>query len=151
MKKFITEFGRGLIDLFAVIVLIGIVIMSLGAFVGSPNPLNGIVFLVVGMVIFILTFYLLYLLIDIKDNTSSINDLLKEYLEKNTDTVYANEGRVSTKENNITKKAKDSQEKADDIVVRKALEKLIELRDKGMISLEEFNIKQDELLKVSHK
>lgn len=151
MKKFITEFGRGLIDLFAVIVLIGIVIMSLGAFVGSPNPLNGIVFLVVGMVIFILTFYLLYLLIDIKDNTSSINDLLKEYLEKNTDTVCVNESRVSTKENNITKKAKDSQEKADDIVVRKALEKLIELRDKGMISLEEFNIKQDELLKVSHK
>lgn len=106
MKKFVTEFGRGLIDLFAVIVLIGIVVMSLDAF-HSSNPASGITILVVGMIVFILTFYLLYLLIDIKDNTSSINNLLTEYLKgEASEVIHLDENKVSTRRNNSSKKIK---------------------------------------------
>ena len=78
MKDFITEFGRGLIDLIAIIVLFGIIIFAMSTLIN-----NGfwacITILLVGLIAFVLSFYLLYLLIDIKDNTRDISNLLKNH------------------------------------------------------------------------
>lgn len=78
MKDFITEFGRSLIDLFAVIILIGIVVLSIGA-LWNEGLTASITILLGGLIVFILSFYLLYLLIDIKDNTRDINNILKNH------------------------------------------------------------------------
>ncbi len=74
MKKFIVDFGRGLIDFSAWIVLLLIVIS--GIVILFANPLAGIGTLLLGLIIFIAFYYLIYLLIDIRD-------LLKEVVEKN--------------------------------------------------------------------
>lgn len=74
MKKFIVNFGRGLIDFSAWVVLLLIVIS--GIVILFANPLAGIGTLLLGLIIFIAFYYLIYLLIDIRD-------LLKEVVEKN--------------------------------------------------------------------
>lgn len=70
MKKFIIDFGTGLIDLCAWIILLGILLA--GAITMLTDPLCGICIFIVGFVLFIAMFYLLYLLIDIKENLDKI-------------------------------------------------------------------------------
>lgn len=73
MKKFIVEFGRGLIDVSAWIVLIFIVLIGIVSL--FTNPLAGIGIIVIGLIMFVAFYYLLYLFIDIRD-------LLKAIVEK---------------------------------------------------------------------
>lgn len=70
MKKFIINFGTGLIDLCAWLILLGILLS--GAITMLTDPLCGIGIFIVGFVLFIAMFYLLYLLIDIKENLDKI-------------------------------------------------------------------------------
>ena len=73
MKKFIVDFGRGLIDFSAWIVLLLILIS--GIVMLFANPLAGIGTILIGLIIFVAIYYLIYLLIDIRD-------LLKEVAQK---------------------------------------------------------------------
>ena len=70
MKKFIIDLGTGLIDLCAWIILLGILLF--GAITMLTDPLYGIGIFIVGFVLFISMFYLLYLLIEIKENLDKI-------------------------------------------------------------------------------
>lgn len=74
MKNFIVNFGRGLIDLNAWIILAIIVITAIVML--FSQPLLGIAVLLIGLMLFVSFYYLLYLFIDIRD-------LLKEIVDKN--------------------------------------------------------------------
>ena len=76
MKKFIVTFGRGLIDFSAWIVLLLILIS--GIVMLFANPLAGIGTILIGLIIFVAIYYLIYLLIDIRD-------LLKEVAQKESE------------------------------------------------------------------
>ena len=76
MKKFIVDFGRGLIDFSAWIVLLLILIS--GIIMLFANPLAGIGTILIGLIIFVAIYYLIYLLIDIRD-------LLKEVAQKESE------------------------------------------------------------------
>lgn len=76
MKKFVVDFGRGLIDFSAWIVLIVIIISGIISFVTAPLVGFSIIFL--GLVLFVAFYYLIYLFVDIRD-------LLKEFVEQNRD------------------------------------------------------------------
>lgn len=76
MKKFIVDFGRGLIDFSAWIVLLLILIS--GIVMLFANPLAGIGTILIGLIIFVAIYYLIYLLIDIRD-------LLKEVAQKESE------------------------------------------------------------------
>lgn len=78
MKDFIVNFGRGLIDFSAWAIFLLIFIG--GIFMLFLNPLIGIAILLIGTIIFVTFYYLLYLFIDIRD-------LLKETVEKNKSNV----------------------------------------------------------------
>lgn len=80
MKKFIINFGRGLIDFSAWVVLVLIVL--LGIITLFTNPLAGIGILLIGLVLFVALYYLIYLFIDIRD-------LLKDLVAKD-DTKSSN-------------------------------------------------------------
>lgn len=73
MKKFIVNWGRGLIDFCSWAVLI-LIILS-GVICLFANPFLGIGILLIGLILFIALSYLLYLFIDIRD-------LLKEIVER---------------------------------------------------------------------
>ena len=76
MKKFIINFGNGLIDLAAWVTLVALVITSI-ALMFSENFLYGIGVLLIGLVIFVATFYLIYLAISVNDNLEEIKCELK--------------------------------------------------------------------------
>ncbi len=73
MKKFIVDFGRGLIDISAWVVLAGIIVS--GIIMLFANPFAGIITLLAGLIGFIAFYYLIYLFIDIRD-------LLQEIVQK---------------------------------------------------------------------
>lgn len=73
MKNFIVDFGRGLIDFSAWVVLI--LILVVGIITLFTQPLAGIGILLIGLVLFTSFYYLIYLFIDIRD-------LLKEIVTK---------------------------------------------------------------------
>lgn len=82
MKKFIVNSGRGLIELSAWVILI--VILVLGFVSLLSEPLTGICIILIGLVLFIAVFYLLYLFIDIRD-------LLKEIVDKKNEKDTVND------------------------------------------------------------
>lgn len=74
MKKFVVDFGRGLIDFSAWIVLI--VIVLTGIFLFGTEPVGGFLTIFLGLILFVAFYYLIYLFVDIRD-------LLKEIVEQN--------------------------------------------------------------------
>lgn len=76
MKKFVVDFGRGLIDFSAWIALIVIIISGIISFVTAP--LVGFSIILLGLVLFVAFYYLVYLFVDIRD-------LLKELVKQNKD------------------------------------------------------------------
>lgn len=97
MKKFIIDFGKGLIDISAIIWLL---IISLGliiAFVITSSQDSFIAMIVTGiaalvaLIIFVLSYFLLYLLIDINDNLIEINSKLQsKSLKKKSKEEHSN-------------------------------------------------------------
>lgn len=97
MKKIIIDFGKGLIDISAIIWLL---IISLGliiAFVITSSQDSFIAMIVtgiaalVGLIIFVLSYFLLYLLIDINDNLIEINSKLQsKSLKKKSKEEHSN-------------------------------------------------------------
>lgn len=88
MKKFIVDFGRGLIDFSAIILLVIIFLGTIGAMglsLGTENWFFSILYaLLMGIVfflIFVISYYLLYLFIDIRDNLEELNKNVKELNE----------------------------------------------------------------------
>ena len=97
MKKIIIDFGKGLIDISAIIWLL---IISLGliiAFVITSSQDSFIAMIVTGiaalvaLIIFVLSYFLLYLLIDINDNLIEINSKLQsKSLKKKSKEEHSN-------------------------------------------------------------
>lgn len=77
MQKFIVDSGKVLIDVCAWIILVAIILAA--AISMFTDPFCGICIFFIGLVLFISMFYLLYLLIDIKENL----DKIVEQNEKN--------------------------------------------------------------------
>ena len=70
MKNFIVGCGRVLIDIGAWIILLAILIF--GIVLLFQQPLAGLGVLIIGTIVFVSVFYLLYLFIDIKDKLDII-------------------------------------------------------------------------------
>lgn len=79
MKKFIVDFGRGLIDFSAWVVLAVIIVAGIMSFF-SNEPLLGIGILCIGLILFVASYYFIYLFIDIRD-------LLKIIVEKDNENM----------------------------------------------------------------
>lgn len=78
MKKFVIDCGRGLIDVSAWIIVIAIIIAGFNAGV------LGMLIVPLGILAFVIVYYFLYVLIDIRDNLQEINSKInKEKYESN--------------------------------------------------------------------
>jgi len=71
MKNFIINSGRILIDISAWIVAAAILICGIAGLL-SDEPFVGLLILLFGTIAFVLTYYILYLFIDIKDKLDII-------------------------------------------------------------------------------
>lgn len=78
MKKFVVDFGRGLIDFSAWIVLT--VIILVGLFLFTTEPLAAFFEILIGLILFVAFYYLIYLFVDIRD-------LLRELVEQNKNSI----------------------------------------------------------------
>lgn len=77
MKNMILAMGEVLLNIFVILgILIGIISILDGA--------QGILFGIIIMIIVVITTFLLYLLIDIRDKISENNELLNEILKNNS-------------------------------------------------------------------
>ena len=77
MKNMILAMGEMLLNIFVILgILIGIISILDGA--------QGIVFGIIIMVVVVITTFLLYLLIDIRDKISENNEFLKEIFKNNS-------------------------------------------------------------------
>ncbi len=82
MKKFVVDSGASLIELSAWIVLFALIIVSVVMMFG--DFITGLLILLVGIVLFILFYFSLFLLIDINDNLTEINSKLGKKKAKDT-------------------------------------------------------------------
>lgn len=82
MKKFVVDSGASLIELSAWIVLFAVIIVSVVMMFG--DFITGLLILLVGIVLFILFYFSLFLLIDINDNLTEINSKLGKKKAKDT-------------------------------------------------------------------
>lgn len=80
MKKFVVSFGKNLINITAWLWILIIVVFTVVAFINVPTDENsGIACSVIvltsltAIVVFVITYFLLYLFIDINDNLTEIN------------------------------------------------------------------------------
>lgn len=71
MKQFIVDFGKGLIDFSAWLILFVIILGSI--IIMTINFPLGIVIMLVGLIAFVIVYFLLYLAININDNLTEIN------------------------------------------------------------------------------
>lgn len=71
MKKFVISFGRGLIDFSAFLWIIAIVLCGVIALFNDVGV--GLAILFGGTIIFVISYYLIYLAIAINDNLTEIN------------------------------------------------------------------------------
>ncbi len=77
MKNMILAMGEVLLNIFVILgILIGIISILDGA--------QGILFGIIIMIVVVITTFLLYLLIDIRDKISENNELLNEILKNNS-------------------------------------------------------------------
>ena len=79
MKDFIVNCGNGLINFCACLLLIIIVLCGIGCM--FSNPIVGLGVLIGGFIVFVLSFYFLYMLMDIRDSLIEIKN--------NTESVQA--------------------------------------------------------------
>ena len=71
MKNLIIKNGRAIIDISAYVALVLVVLVALGVMT-QANFFAGIVSLLVGLVGFVLTYFFIYLLIDMRDTLKAI-------------------------------------------------------------------------------
>jgi hypothetical protein len=77
MKNMILAMGEVLLNIFVILgILIGLISILDGA--------QGILFGIIIMIVVVITTFLLYLLIDIRDKISENNELLKEIFKNNS-------------------------------------------------------------------
>ena len=74
MKKFVISFGRGLIDFSAWLWVIAIIVCGVIALFNDVGI--GLAILFCGLIIFVISYYLIYLFISINDNLTEINQNL---------------------------------------------------------------------------
>ncbi len=75
MKDFIVNCGNGLINFCACLLLIIIVLCGIGCM--FTNPIVGLGVLIGGFIVFVLSFYFLYMLMDIRDSLIEIKIIQK--------------------------------------------------------------------------
>ncbi len=73
MKKFVVKFGGIIVDIMAILTLIGLVISTV-MMIGSQGLWAGLSVLWAGLVSFIFVFFLIYLVMSINDKLSKIED-----------------------------------------------------------------------------
>ena len=73
MKKFVVKFGGIIVDIMAVLTLVGLVISTV-MMVGSQGLWAGLSVLWAGLVSFIFVFFLIYLVMSINDKLSNIEN-----------------------------------------------------------------------------
>ena len=76
MKGFFFFLGRYLIDICAWLYLLGLVIMVINEM--GLSAANAVLSLVVGLIVFVFIFYLLYLLMSINDNLQAIRKKVEQ-------------------------------------------------------------------------
>ena len=74
MKKFVVSSGASLIELSAWIVMIALIITSIVAM--CNDFFTGILILLIGLIVFVMFYFSIFLLIDINDNLTEINSKL---------------------------------------------------------------------------
>lgn len=72
MKNFVVKFGGVIVDIMAILTIIGLVISTIKV-IGAQGILAGLGALWVGIVSFIFVFFSIYLLISINDKLSGTN------------------------------------------------------------------------------
>lgn len=73
MKKFVVKFGGIIVDIMAILTLIGLVISTV-MMISSQGLWAGLSVLWAGLVSFIFVFFLIYLVMSINDKLSKIED-----------------------------------------------------------------------------
>ena len=73
MKKFVVKFGGIIVDIMAILTLVGLIISTV-MMVGSQGLWAGLSVLWAGLVSFIFVFFLIYLVMSINDKLSKIED-----------------------------------------------------------------------------
>ena len=73
MKKFVVKFGGIIVDIMAILTLIGLVISTV-MMIGSQGLWAGLSVLWAGLVSFIFVFFLIYLVMSINDKLSNIEN-----------------------------------------------------------------------------
>ncbi len=72
MKKFVVKFGGVIVDIMAVLTLIGLVVSTV-MMIGSQGLWAGLSVLWAGLVSFVFVFFLIYLAMSINDKLSNMN------------------------------------------------------------------------------
>lgn len=125
MKNFVIEFGKGAIDVIAWLIIIMFTLASISMF-DTNHPEMAFFSLILGMIIVVVCFFLLYLIIDMRDNLYSINKLLTEYIESE-DTSVIDSQEISCSNDSIIKTPDYDK-----------LHRLATLKEKGVISEDEY-------------
>ena len=73
IKEFVLTAGRGLIDFSAIILLIFLFLLGAVSF-QSSYIWQGLLIVLIGLIIFVLSYFTIYLLISINDNLKEINE-----------------------------------------------------------------------------
>ena len=80
MKKFVVSVGKSLVDITAWLWMLIIIIFTIVAFINVPTDENSgivcsaiVLISLTAVVVFVITYFLLYLFIDINDNLTEIN------------------------------------------------------------------------------
>ena len=76
MKKFVIGLGNGLIDFAAIISLILIIVSGGFALFSDASVFGAVLVWAVGLIVYVMLFYTLYLFISINDNLTEINKKL---------------------------------------------------------------------------
>lgn len=72
MKKFVVDCGKAIIDISAWIFVIMIIVVGLG------TGAMALIIIPIGILCFVIVYYLLYLAIDIRENLQEINQSLQD-------------------------------------------------------------------------
>ncbi len=76
MKNFVVKFGRYIVDIMAILTLIGLVISTIMV-IGAQGLWAGLGVLWAGLVSFIFVFFLIYLVMSINDHLSNVDIVSK--------------------------------------------------------------------------
>lgn len=76
MKKFVIGLGNGLVDFAAIITFLAIIICGFAALFSDASVFGALLVWAVGLIVYVMLFYTLYLFISINDNLTEINKKL---------------------------------------------------------------------------